>query len=115
MYRITTRKELLQLARNLGVRPDWHEPDEQEVTARVFGQDFDNAMPPATWLATEGDNEPHAEQYVVLYREGEAVAAVNLATLFAWATGYQQAPTIDPERYRILQEFVQELVAEGRR
>lgn len=96
MKLITTRVELVALARGLGVRPDWHEPDEQGVSARVFGQGFDNAMPPGLWMGNiEQGQEPHAEQYVVLYEqaaeefEPTAVAAINLATLFAWATGYQ--------------------------
>lgn len=99
MKLITTRVELVALARGLGVRPDWHEPDEQGVSARVFGQGFDNAMPPGLWMGNiEQGQEPHAEQYVVLYQaqedaefqtDPEPVAAVNLATLFAWATGHQ--------------------------
>ena len=41
--RISTPAQIARLAQRLGVRPDWHEPDEQEVTARVFGVLFDNA------------------------------------------------------------------------
>lgn len=88
MKKITTRVELLQLKTELGVRDDWHEPDEQDVTAEVRGVSFDNA---GFWPAEE---RPYAapeviEQHVVLYRDGAPVAAVNLATLFAWATGHE--------------------------
>lgn len=31
MKLIQTRDELRDLAKDLGVRPDWHEPDEQEA------------------------------------------------------------------------------------
>lgn len=34
---IHSRAELLDLANRLGVRTDWHEPDEQELTATVHG------------------------------------------------------------------------------
>jgi len=109
MKRITTRHQLVELATELRVRPDWHEPDEQGVSARVFGQDFDNAMAPAMWYGTRGDDEPHAEQYVVLYRQGiawddqasaepEALAAINLATLFAWACEETALLTPDGQR-----------------
>lgn len=95
---IRTRDELVALAAELGVRPDWHEPDEQEVTARVEGTelDFDNAMGPGDWYGQFWTNEePRAELHVILCRKeiehgiarrGPDIATVNLATLFAWAT-----------------------------
>lgn len=88
MKRIDTRQELVALARELGVRADWHEPDEQEVTAEVRGHDFDNA---GFW-PTPFEHEPeferadlYTETHVILSQNGEPVAAVNLATLFSWA------------------------------
>ena len=81
MKRINTRAELIELARELGVRNDWHEPDEQEITATTHGVHFDNA---GFW-PTEEVRIGEPEQYVILYKEGDAVAAVNLATLFSWA------------------------------
>lgn len=88
MRQIRTRAELLALKEELGVRDDWHEPDEQDVTADVAGVSFDNA---GLWPA---ESRPFAapeviEQHIVLRHNGETVAAVNLATLFAWATGYE--------------------------
>lgn len=90
---ISTRGELVALARELGVRADWHEPDEQEIHATFGGTegDFDNAGFWGHWP----DGEPQTygdgrqEMYVTLFKEGEPVAEVNLATLFAWATGYE--------------------------
>jgi hypothetical protein len=83
MRRINTRADLIALAEELGVRPDWHEPDEQDVTATTHGGSFDNAgFWPADQVKSAG-----VEQYVVLHKDGKPVAAVNLATLFAWATG----------------------------
>jgi hypothetical protein len=64
---------LAEVAAELGVRSDWHEPDEQEVHAHVTGASFDN-----TGHAT-------LEMMVILYQEGRAVAQVNLALLLAWA------------------------------
>lgn len=81
MKRIQSKAELVALAKRLGVRPDWHEPDEQGVTAGTHGTSFDNA---GFWGS---DNTCRTqEQYVVIRQDGEAVAEVNLATLFAWAT-----------------------------
>lgn len=88
---IHTRAELQELARQLRVRPNWHEPDEQEVTARVFGLSFDNA---GFWGQDEvrrvGGMGPYSEgleMWVTLYQDGYPVAEVNLATLFSWACG----------------------------
>jgi hypothetical protein len=111
---ITDRAEFAALARELGVRPDWHEPDEQGVRARVEGLSFDNAgFWPAQPFMT------HVELHVIFSVCGEGdhtvcdvwddgtclcecdgdgdhqhgpceardVAAVNLATLCAWAAG----------------------------
>lgn len=83
MKRIQTKADLTQLAHDLGVRPDWHEPDEQDVTATAHGVNFDNAGFWGTDSTFSGDSE----QYVTLYQKGEAVAEINLATLFAWASG----------------------------
>lgn len=83
---INHRDDLVKLKSELGVRADWHEPDEMEVDAKVFGASFDNA---GFWGPNVNPYLSYAEQHVVLYREGEPVAAVNLATLFAWATGFQ--------------------------
>jgi len=86
MKRINTRAQLVALAQELGVRPDWHEP---EVTATAHGVSFDNA---GFWGEARSRYMSHEEQHVVLYKEGRAVAAVNLATLFAWATGWEVRP-----------------------
>lgn len=100
MKLIHTRAELVELAKELGVRKDWHEPDEQDVTAELRGTPtyFDNAMGVGEWFG-HAYGEPKAELYVVLRRynstmdgPGEEIAAVNLATLFAWATGHEAPP-----------------------
>ena len=88
--RIDTRKELTDLARELRVRDNWHEPDEQEVTARVHGDSFDNAGFWGHWkgeLDTFGDGQQ--EMWVELFKDGQPVAEINLATLLAFATGYE--------------------------
>lgn len=85
MQRITTRAQLSRLAGELEVA-DWHEPDQVEVTAKVFGTSFDNA---GTW-PMDGERltfaAPHLEMYVELSQDGKPVACVNLATLLAWAS-----------------------------
>lgn len=84
---ITERKELGKLANGLNVRLDWHEPDEQEVTARVEGENFDNA---GFWPAENAYAVDRTELHVIISQHGNDVAAVNLATLLAWASeGYR--------------------------
>lgn len=83
MKRITKRSELIDLANKLGVRPEWHEPDEQSVTATVKGRRFDNA---GFW--PDASHPSILERHVILKQNGKPVGAVNLATLFAWATGF---------------------------
>jgi hypothetical protein len=94
MLRIQRREQLVELAEELGVRPDWHEPDEQEVSALCVGDDFDNA---GFWPAGYGFKGPSAkgertEKHVIIWKGGQAVAAVNLASLLAWASerGYDE-------------------------
>ncbi len=79
--RIITPAQLRELAAELGVRPDWHEPDEQEVGAEVYGECFDNAGFWGDDLLSLGGYE----MWVRLYKDSQPVADVNLATLFAWA------------------------------
>lgn len=88
MKHINSRADLITLAKELGVRPDWHEPDEVDVTATMHGVSFDNAGFWGREYHSGFDGKEYTEQYVVLHKDGEAVAAVNLAILFAWATGY---------------------------
>jgi hypothetical protein len=110
MKRITTRAELVELARELKVRPDWHEPGEENLTAQVHGTSFDNAMPAGEWYGAGADGVPSAELHVILYRVPswsdsygsylQPLAIVNLATLFAWATGLDRA---DEDASRLLE------------
>jgi len=71
---IMTKKQLQQLAKDLDVRADWHEPDEQDVSVEIFGERFDNAG-----VADEIS--------VYIIRNEKLIARVNLATLFAFACG----------------------------
>jgi hypothetical protein len=75
---ISSRDDLEAVRSRLGLRLDWHEPDEQGVTVE-FEQlgNFDNAM-----------TMPGHEIGVYLVHEGQRVAYVNLALLFALANGH---------------------------
>lgn len=85
LQNVHSAAELRQLAVDLGVRPDWHEPEKQGLTAHVEGESFDNA---GFWPAERCDlPSDRIELHVILTRNGEDIAAVNLATLFAWACG----------------------------
>jgi hypothetical protein len=81
---ISTRRDLQALAHQLRVRPNWHEPDEQEVTAECVGNTFDNA---GSW--PERTSGGTCEMHVYVRQNGTDVAVVNLATLFSWACGYE--------------------------
>ena len=90
ILRITTRDQLRALRNELGVG-DWHEPDQVDVHAVVFGRDFDNAGKwpydrnrPGDPVVGSLDSEA-LEIYVELRHNGFPVAHVNLATLFHWA------------------------------
>lgn len=94
MKKINSKKELSELAKGLGVRPDWHEPDEQEVTARIIGSQLDNAMGADeeadkkidVYHTPAGFVETHhwGEYNVVISQKDKDVAVVNLATLLSW-------------------------------
>lgn len=88
--RIDHLDQLREVAELLGVRPDWHEPSELEVTARVRGNSFDNAGfwphdPTGRYMCTSSLDSPGLEMYVELIQAGQVIAQVNLATLFAIA------------------------------
>lgn len=88
--RINEPRQLRALARQLGVRDNWHEPDEQDVTAIVRGTEFDNA---GFWgHDAKGARDAHfdgrQEIWVELFKDGQPVAEINLATLLAMACGY---------------------------
>lgn len=85
---VQTKRQLQIVARELGVRPDWHEPDEQQVTAVVKGESFDNAGFWGSYQDIRRDitHGPAEEMFVQLRQNGETVAEINLATLFAIAT-----------------------------
>jgi len=108
--RINTRQELQQLAKSLGVGHDWLEPDNQNVDVCIFGAGFDNAgfwglrhladrryetltrleRPPELNGDPVFQNpENLVEMFVVVYKDDKAIAEVNLATLFAFACGYE--------------------------
>jgi hypothetical protein len=98
--RIDTRGQLRELAARLGVRKDWHEPDEQKLTAVAHGDDFDNC---GFWGHWKGElntfGEGRQEMWIELRQDGQPVAEINLATLLAWAAeqdgaaGLEQAAT----------------------
>lgn len=81
--RVSTLNELEEWARSLGVRSDWHEPDEQGLTAEVRGRLFDNA---GFWFTDGVAGKDFEELHVVVSQDGVEKFAVNLATLFSWAT-----------------------------
>jgi len=101
MERIDSRARFIQWADQIGFRQDWHEPDEQSITARVEGTplDFDNAGFWPDLNEKRLDGSPYNYELHVIFSErdiedgkavrGRDIACVNLATLCAWATGYE--------------------------
>ena len=87
---IDNQKDMKKLSKKLGVREDWHEPDESGVEAVVRGKTFDNA---GFWGSAfeksnaKSDTKCACEKYVQIRQYGEPVAEVNLATLCAIAAG----------------------------
>lgn len=82
---ITSRDGLRAFAAAAFLRPNWHEPDERGIGARIVGTHLDNAMGARL--------DPDGEFNVVLTREHTRendevprdIAVVNLATLLSWA------------------------------
>lgn len=73
-------KELREIAKKLRLftkdcRVDMHEPDEQDMSAKVIGKCFDNAY---------GEWEQGNEKIVIL-KQGKKLFKINLATLIAVA------------------------------
>lgn len=80
------------MAMKCSPRKDWHEPDNQGVTAEVLGSSLDNAMGS---IAEDGhleawtrkaDKEGYGEFLVVLQNEEGDKLEVNLAWLLAMAS-----------------------------
>jgi len=93
IIRIQTPGQLADVAAELKVRVDWHEPDEQEVNARIIGNHLDNAMGSRFETIPDDDpSNPAGELNVIITRDGEDYAVVNLATLLSWgsAWGYRR-------------------------
>lgn len=95
---IASKADLEAFANRHGLRPDWHEPDEQGVTARVAGITLDNAFGARGHdiEADFGDASRFSDLWeghelrVVLRVEGqdggtEEEAVINLASLLGWA------------------------------
>lgn len=83
---INTQEEFEEFSKEQGVRHDWHEPDEQLLTARVTGTHLDNAK--------GADPYQNCGEMVVIFErlhpehyEQTQIASVNLANLLAWARG----------------------------
>lgn len=83
---IDTQADLKRLAKDLGVRDDWHEPDEEGVDAVVRGNSFDNAGFWPEGISLERGRKL-LEKHVVIKQNGKEVAVINLATLLAMASG----------------------------
>jgi len=83
---IQTRAQLTELARELKVGPEWHEPDQVDVDAVTGGRDLDNAFTTPVPDFEHTDAEP---LYVVIRHQKRPVAYVNMAMLLAWATGFE--------------------------
>ena len=104
---INTPTELALFARQHGLLTDWHEPDEQDIDARIRGGHLDNAM--GTTLDDIGENNFAGEYQVILtehthkyvYEDGvekrvlgKDLAVINLATLLSWAAQKGEADLI---------------------
>lgn len=80
-----------EFAREHGLRPDWHEPDEQGVGARIIGTHLDNAFGAMAGRSVSPlDGRDFSEFNVILTVEDDEgvprdAAVVNLASLLAIA------------------------------
>lgn len=89
---IASPQDLSSFAAANGLRPDWHEPDERGIGARIIGRHLDNAM--GSTIRHE-HSDWGGEFNVVLTRvkyddevsewSQKDLAVVNLADLLSWA------------------------------
>lgn len=70
-----------------------HEPDEQGISARVFGTVLDNS---GAWNQRDVAHTSFEELHVVLYVEDYPAVAVNLSELLSWGAHY--GPLLRKER-----------------
>lgn len=78
-----TAEKLVKWARDHKVRDDWHEPDEQGLSARVVGQKLDNAFGDSGFVL---DDDVDPVEMLVILRDGEGkTLRVNLASVLALA------------------------------
>lgn len=81
---------LSEFAQEHGLRPDWHEPDNSGVGARVIGTHLDNAFGAMAGRQVSFDGHDFSEFNVILTVEDDEgvpqdAAVVNLASLLAIA------------------------------
>ena len=95
--RIRSARDLAAFADGEGLRPDWHEPDEQEVTACARGHRLDRSpeglmleLCRAVWDEAASD-----------YLPGEALAEVFLVDLLDWGSGWEAAQPPPGPRVRL--------------
>lgn len=74
------KEQLKQFASTSRVRADWHEPDEQNVSASVTGNHLDNAF----GSCQDGLPEDYQE-FVVHLKAKNEILDINLADLLAIA------------------------------
>lgn len=92
-----------------------HEPDEQGISARVFGAVLDND---GAWNERDVAHTSFEELHVVLYVEGYPAVAVNLSELLSWGAHYgpllrKQRAEWEESRPTRANAFLHRLVKEG--
>lgn len=90
--------DLMMFRDEHGLRVDWHEPDEKNISARIIGRHLDNAMGSTTRHEhADWGGEFNVVLTFVEYDEesnehtSRDLAVVNLATLLSWAAQYGEA------------------------
>lgn len=99
VHHIQGADDLERFRRTHGIRSDWHEPDEQDITATVIGHNLDNA---STHVDDVYDHDRSYDSFTVVLHEqaideenslvtgpGKPLAYVNLAQLLSWACNFE--------------------------
>jgi len=106
---IDSAEGLASLADTLGLRSDWHEPDESDVTATLVNPTYKggNLFNLRETKIRHLDNAytDRTEAYLAIYKDGEVKARINIATLLALASGYDS---------RLEKRIYSKLTTEGR-
>jgi len=88
---VDSQSALIALRDSIGVRPDWHEPDESEVSVSIVSPKYvGNSTYKLTETKAKGFDNAYGdktEAHIVIYKDGKVAGKLNLCYLLSLACG----------------------------